>query len=455
MTPNYSRRALARIFTGAASALAVNRLGGMSALAQSAPAPGVSDYKALVCIFLFGGNDSHNMIVPQEADHFASYRVIRRGLALPDSNGALLPIASRNGVPFAFNPGLAAIHPLWASGQLACVANVGMLAAPTSRAAYQARTVALPTNLFSHADQVIQKQAGDPNGSGGTGWIGRIADAANGLNGTARFPAAVSLSGQALMTTGSVIQSASLTPGFDLSASGLGAWPASAQAARAQGLQEILAFDNGLALVQAANQVRRDAVDLNRLLRSTGPSPALATPFPGTSLGRQMQQIANIIRLRAATGMSRQVFFASLGGFDTHANQGWAHWDLLRTVSEAMRALFDATVEMGVSAQVTQFTETDFGRTLESNGTGSDHGWGGHQLVLGGGVRGGDLFGRFPTLALAGPDDANSRGVLIPTTSLDQYGATLARWFGVPEPTLPQVFPNLPRFATSNVGFMA
>jgi uncharacterized protein (DUF1501 family) len=450
MTHNLSRRSLARIFTGAASAVAVNRLGGMSALAQTAP-----DYKALVCIFLFGGNDSHNMIVPQEADHFNSYRVARRGLALPDSNGQLLQIAARNGVPFAFNPGLAAIHPLWASGQLACVANVGMLAAPTSRAAYQARSVALPTNLFSHSDQVIQKQAGDPNGSGGTGWIGRIADATTAANGTARFPAAVSMSGQALMTTGGVIQSASLNPGFDLSANGLGAWPASAQAARAQALQEVLAFDNGLALVQSANRVRRDAIELNQLLRSTGSAPALTTVFPGTTLGRQMQQIANIIRLRGTTGMNRQVFFASLGGFDTHSNQGWAHWDLLRNVSEAMRAFYDATVEMGVSAQVTQFTETDFGRTLESNGSGSDHGWGGHQLVLGGGVRGGDLHGRFPTLALAGPDDANARGVLIPTTSLDQYGATLARWFGVPETMLPQIFPNLPRFATSNVGFMA
>ena len=252
---DYSRRSLLRIFTGAASMLAVNRLGGMSALAQS-----TTDYRALVCIFMFGGNDSHNLIVPQEADHFNSYRAIRRGLALPDSNGALLPIAARTGVPFAFHPGLAALHPLWAGGQLACVANVGMLAAPTSRAAYQARSVQLPTNLFSHSDQVIQKQAGDPNGSGGTGWIGRIADVTSGLNGVSRFPAAVSMSGSALMTTGNIIQSASLNPGFDLTPYGLGAWPASAQAARAQALQEVLTFDNGLALVQAANQVRRDAV---------------------------------------------------------------------------------------------------------------------------------------------------------------------------------------------------
>lgn len=451
MIQNHSRRSLLRIFSGAASAMAVARLGGMSALAQAA-----SDYRALVCVFLFGGNDSHNMIVPQEPAHYNAYRAIRRGLALPDGNAQLLPIVARaSSVPYAFNSGLAAIHPLWSTGQLAVVANVGMLAAPTTRGAYLARSVPLPTNLFSHSDQVIQKHAGDPNGSRGTGWTGRIADAVHPLNGLSRFPAAVSVNGQTLMTVGNVVQGASLTPGFDLTANGLGAWPAAAQAARVQALQEILSFDNGLALVQAANQVRNDAVDLNRILRSAGTAAPLTTTFPGTSLGRQMQQIANIIRLRGTTGMRRQVFFASLGGFDTHANQGWAHWDLLRQVSEAMRALYDATVEMGVANEVTTFTETDFGRTLESNGSGSDHGWGGHQLVLGGAVRGGDVYGTFPTLALAGPDDANSRGVLIPSTALDQYGATIARWFGVGEQALPQIFPNLARFAGTNLGFMA
>lgn len=448
MTHDYSRRSLLRIFSGAASALTLGSLGSMSAFAQSAP-----DYKALVCVFLFGGNDSHNMLIPQEQDHYNAYRAIRRGLALPDGNTQLLPIVTRSGIPYALNSGLNAIQPLWTSGQLACVANVGMLAAPTTRGSYIARSVPLPTNLFSHADQVIQKQAGDPNGSGGSGWVGRIGDMVADLNGTARFPAAVSINGASLMTTGNAIRSASLYPGFDLSANGMGAWPASAQNARAQALQEILTFDNGLTLVQAANQVRRDAADLNSLLRSTGAAPALSTVFPGTTLGRQMQQVANIIRLRGATGMSRQVFFCSLGGFDTHSAQSWTQWDLLRQVGEAMRALYDATVEMGVADRVTTFTETDFGRTLEPSGSGTDHGWGGHQLVLGGAVRGGDLYGRFPTLALGGPDDAGTRGVLIPTTSLDQYGATLARWFGVPEASLPQIFPNLARFATSNVGF--
>lgn len=445
-----SRRSFLRSAASGAGLAALARLSGMNAFAQSAP-----DYKALVCIFMFGGNDSHNMLIPQDPAALALYRAARRALALPDGNTQLAPITTRAGVPYALNSGLNAIAPLWAEGRLAVVANVGLLAAPTTRAAYQARSVPLPTNLFSHSDQVIAKQAGDPFGSGGTGWAGRIADAVNGLNGTARFPAAFSMSGNVLFTMGSQIQSASLYPGFDLSAAGMNAWPASSAAARAQALQEVLNFDNGLTLVQAANTVRRDALALNAMLRSTGTATPLATTFPGTNLGRQLQQVANIIRLRGSTGMQRQVFFASLGGFDTHSNQSWTHWDLLRQVGEAMRAFYDATAEMGIADKVTTFTETDFGRTLESSGSGSDHGWGGHQLVLGGAVRGGDLFGTFPDLTLGGPDDANARGVLIPTTALDQYGSTLARWFGVAPAALNQVFPNLGRFASADVGFLS
>lgn len=449
MTTVHSRRTLLRLLASAPAVLSVNRLGGMNAFAQSAP-----DYKALVCIFMFGGNDSHNMLIPQDPAAFAAYRAARGSLALPDGNTKLLPITTRTGVPFALNDGLKAITPLWSSGQLAAVANVGMLVQPTTRTQYLAKSVPVPTNLFSHADQVVEKQAGDPNGSGGSGWAGRIADVVRDKNGSATFPAAFSLTGPALLDTGNFIQSASLYPGFDLSPNGLNAWPASAAAARAQALNEILTFDSGLTMVQAANQVRQDAVALNGLLKSAGSSSPLATVFPGTNLGKQMQQVAQIIKLRSTTGMSRQVFFCSLGGFDTHSGQSWQQWDLLGQVGAAMKALYDATLEMGIADKVTTFTETDFGRTLQPSGTGSDHGWGGHNLVLGGAVRGGDIYGTFPTPALGGPDDANSRGVLIPTTSLDQYGATLAAWFGVVPSALDQVFPNIGKFSTANVGFL-
>jgi uncharacterized protein (DUF1501 family) len=297
-------------------------------------------------------------------------------------------------------------------------------------------------------------QAGNPNGSGGTGWGGRIVDAVQALNGASSFPPSISMAGSALYCTGSVVQSASLIPGFDLTPDGMTAWPASAAAAKVQGLQEILTFDTGLAMVQAANKVHQDAITLNGMLKSLNSGTPLSTVFPQTSIGQQLQQVAQIIRLRGSTGMNRQVFFCSLGGFDTHSAESWGQWDLLRQVSDALLAFYNSTIEMSIADSVTSFTESDFGRTLQPSGTGSDHGWGSHHLVLGGAVKGGDVYGTFPTLALGGPDDANTRGVLIPSTSIDQYGATMANWFGVSPAAMAQVFPNLANFATADVGFM-
>ncbi len=375
---NSSRRNFLRLGGAFASAAAFSRFGMMNALAQTTP-----NYKALVCVFMFGGNDSHNMVVPQTQSEYNAYKSIRGTLALPDTNAKLLPVSALNGTPYALSDGLASIQPLWAQQKLAAVANVGMLVQPTSRAQYLAGTATVPTNLFSHSDQVIQMQAANPNGSGGTGWAGRVADAVQSMNGAASFPASVSMSGSALFCTGNVVQSASLIPGFDLSLDGMSAWPASATAARQQALQEILTFDTGLALVQAADKVRQDALSLN-----------------------------------------------------------------------AMLSFYNSTIEMGIANQVTTFTESDFGRTLQPSGTGSDHGWGSHHLVLGGAVKGGDLYGKFPAMALGGPDDANTRGVLIPSTSVDQYGATMAKWFGVSAAAMPTVFPTILNFSTADLGFL-
>lgn len=441
-TPTSTRRALLRAACALTAAGALPRAMGQTQ----------SDYKALVCIYLAGGCDGHNVLVPLEPAAHAEYRRLRGALALPDGNGPLLPVSSPQGA-FALHSGLLAIHPLWAQGQLAAVANVGPLAAPTTRAQILAGTASLPSNLYSHSDQMQIAQAGNAYG-GGTGWGGRAADAVAERNGTARFPAAVSLAGRALFASGTRIPSASLLPDNNLDMNGMAVWPDAAAAARRQALNEILQLDSGLRLVQAANEVRRDALSLNGLLRS-GNAATLNTVFPGTALGRQLRQVARVIALRNTVGLRRQVFFCQLGGFDTHSAQGWTFWDLLRQLAEGMAAFHAAMQELGTANQVTSFTQSEFGRTLQPSGSGSDHGWGNHLLVMGGAVRGGQVYGRFPFPALGGADDANGRGALLPSTSLEQFGATLARWFGADAAALAAAFPNLAAFAPQDLGFMA
>lgn len=460
----FSRR---HILKGLSTTAILSQLRSMSALAQAA-ATTSSDYKALVCILLAGGNDGHNTVVPLTQSDYNAYKIARGGLALPDSNGPLLQVQTTNGTPFGLNPGLTHIHPLWAAGRLAVLANVGMLNEPVTRVQYlnTLSGVSLPTNLFSHSDQVQQWQSGIASTSGGTGWGGRALDSLNAMNGTSTFPAAVSLSGPSLYCTGAKILSTSLFPGFDLDMAGMNLWPASATAARYQGVQQVITFDSGLKLVQAANQSRKDAMDLNAML--VGNNAQVGTSFPATTIGDQLRQVAKIIKVRGTTGMSRQVFFCTLGGFDTHAGQSWQHWNLLNDLSEAMKAFYDATVNepgIQIADKITTFTISDFGRTLQSNGSGCDHGWGSHHLIMGGAVNGGTMYGAFPTLALSGPDDSGSRGAMIPTTAMAQYGATLAKWFGVsdvPDPADPMaataldgVFPALRNFTVRDLGFLS
>ncbi|MEQ1898822.1 MAG: DUF1501 domain-containing protein [Vicinamibacterales bacterium] len=440
-----SRRQLLTTMGGTAL---LSFLGRMNALAQNTP----PDYKALVCVFLAGGNDGHNTIVPLTQTEFNSYKAARGSLALPDNNGPLLQVSTPQGVPFGLNPGLLSIHPLWAQGQLAVLANAGVLVQPVSRAEFLTNAVPVPTNLFSHSDQIQQMQSGFPSSTGGTGWGGRAADVVQPLNGGSAFPTTVSLSGPSLFCKGAVVQSAVLWPGFNLDASGMSLWPQAAADARKTGYQQLLQFDSGLELIQSANDIREDAITLNGLL--SGTSATINSAFPGTSLGAQLLQVAKVIKLRSSTGMSRQVFFCQIGGFDTHGAQSWEHWNLLRTVADALMAFYNSTVEMGIADRVTSFTLSDFGRTLQPSGMGSDHGWGNHHLIVGGAVQGGSVYGSFPSMALGGPDDSGGRGAMIPSTSLAQYGATLATWLGVGPAELGTVFPNIGNFAAPTLGFM-
>lgn len=440
-----SRRSLLRLATMAGAA----SLGQRNALAQA------PDYKALVCIFFSGGNDGHNMVIPQTASQYNQYKAIRGALSVPDNNAKLLPIQAKNGTPYAINDGLSFIHALWGQQKLAVVANVGNLVQPTTRAQYLNSAVNLPTNLFSHPDQYVQMQTATGGTSSGTGWAGRTVDSLSGLNGAATFPAAISMAGQQIFCAGNIVQSASLIPGYDMVPAGMNLWPASAATARQTALQQILTMDSGLSIVQAANKVRQDGLDLSAMLKGLNAGSPFVTNFPGTSIGQQLKQVAQIIKLRATTGMRRQVFFCSVGGFDTHGAQAWQQWDLFKQISDAMNAFYLSTQELGVANDVTTFTESEFGRSLQPSGSGSDHGWGSHFLVLGGAVKGGDLYGQFPDLSLGGPDDSGNRGTLLPTTGLDQYGATLAKWFGVPDASLNGIFPNLKNFATRDLGFLS
>ncbi len=439
-----------RDFLKMAAMAGLARFGAVNALAQAA-----TDYKALVCIFMFGGNDGNNLIVPQTQSEFNAYKAARGSLALPDGNAKLLPVtASSTGTPYALTDGLAQIQPFWAQNKLAVVANVGMLVQPTTRAQYTANQVPVPTNLFSHADQVVQMQAGIPSSSASTGWAGRVADAVSAMNAGKSFPPSVSLSGPALFSKGNIVQAASLIPGFGMQAYGFNLWPASASQARLNAYQQVLTFNSGLTMIQAADKVRQDAQNLSALLASVGNAPPMATAFPQTSIGNQLKQVAQILQLRPQIGLSRQIFFCSVGGFDTHSGQSWQQWDLLKQISAGMVSMYNATAELGIADKVTMFTESEFGRTLQPSGSGSDHGWGNHHLVMGGAVKGGDVYGKFPQMALGGPDDSASRGAWIPSTSTDQFGATLAKWFGVDANGLGTVFPNLALFPTPDLGFM-
>jgi len=446
----HTRRDLLRL--ACCSAAGARLVGGLSKLGLvSALAQGTSDYKALVCIFMFGGNDSNNMVVPMDS-RYAQYLQSRSVLAIPESQ--LLPLQTNGQSTYGLHPNMPDLQGYFNNDKtLAILANVGTLVQPTTQATYQAVTN-LPANLFSHSDQQDQWQTAQLSGTTAAGWAGKIADNVQTLNTGAQFPPILSISGNPVFCTGVTSRPFSMNPG---QAPGLQGFDTSAASqARFAATQQLLTFDSGLSMVQAANAVTSQAVQfaqvLSNALQSISP---LQTKFPANYLGQQLQQVAQVIAARSALGVQRQIFFVSYGGFDTHADQLPQQVQLLTTISQSMAAFYQATQELGVTNQVTTFTLSEFARTLEpgSNG-GSDHAWGGHQLILGGAVKGNTLYGTFPTLVLGGPNDADQNGRWIPTTALDQYAATLATWFGVSAANLPAIFPNLANFQTSNLGFM-
>jgi uncharacterized protein (DUF1501 family) len=431
------------------SVSAVGALGALSKFGQmNAMAAGSSSYQALVCIFLSGGNDGHNTVIPitTAQQNFSLYQSARGALGL--AQASLLPIHNGNDV-YGLHPQLPEIQALYNAGHAAVLANVGMLVEPINRAKYLTNNSSIvPNALFSHSDQAGQWQSSIPTGLANTGWGGRMADLMASSNAGATFPAATSTNGSSLFLTGQQTFAANVPSG---SATLLGY----GNSARQAGMQQLLTFDNGLQLVQAANGTLGRGQSFSDALSAALAGATLATQFPaGNPLALQLQTVARIIKVRSALGLSRQIFFCELDGFDTHSGQLAIQAGLLQQLSQAVLAFYQATQELSVDQYVTTFTASEFGRSLTPNSTGTDHAWGNHHFVIGTGVKGGQFFGQFPSLALNSNYDATGTGTLIPTSSVDQYGATLAQWFGVGAANLPAIFPNIGNFPTSNLGIL-
>jgi uncharacterized protein (DUF1501 family) len=455
-----------RKFIGSCCA-AVSATGLLSALAQLrvlgavANSSNPSDYRALVCLFLLGGNDANNLIIPNDTSGYSTYSTGRTTLALPQSVLLGINPKTSDGRSWGLHPSMGSVKSLFDSGQMALLGNVGTLCAPTTVAQYKANSVPLPLQLFSHNDQQVEWQSSIADKPFATGWGGRLADLTNAFNSNNRISMSISLNGQNSFQVGQNVVQYSVNPSGTVSLSGSSTSTTSAAGIRTKAQSDILASPNANLFETAFGSMTSGAVSDSGMLSGVlAGAPTLATAFPTSSLGQQLKMIARLIGVRSQLGLNRQIFFARVSGWDLHDNQlsstdptMGAHATLLGDLSDSLSAFYNATVELNVANQVTAFTASDFGRTLKSNGDGSDHGWGSHHMIVGGAVKGGDLYGKMPDLTINGPDDTGS-GRWVPTSSVDEYSATLAKWFGVSATDMSTVLPNIGRFAASDLGFM-
>ena len=486
------RKFLIESACGITAAAMVSSLEKLSLVNAMVPTPIANDYKALVCVFLSGGSDCNNMLV--DINQFSSYASVRGNDSTSPNLGLtqsmLVPISPLSGGSFGVHPNLApevantATAPglfgpsgPWADGKLAMLCNYGSLLQPTTKAQYQSNVNGAfrPYQLFSHSDQVNQQMTSICKTTGQTGWGGRVSDLTGGLNGPTVLPMSVSVAGSNLFETGVTSRQLAIGTGTLSSVLNLN-WngPASANPFTINSsYRQVLGFDSSLLLIKGASDTTNQALNADTILNQpdpTIPTPPSTTAFPNTGIGNQLKQVAKLIKIKDTLGMKRQIFFCSLGGYDTHTNQTSAtptspngaggQGNLLTQLSQAMRAFYDEMNAQGNGSNVTLFTISDFGRTFQASGTGSgtvgsDHAWGSHAFIMGGAVLGRTFYGSYPTLALNSPDDdGGGRGRWIPTTAIDQYGATLARWYGLDPALLTTVFPNLSKFATQNLGFL-
>ncbi len=459
---------------GLLSTMGTLRLFSSTLSAQTVPAG--DDHKALICLFLFGGNDGNNTLVPYDTAGYGAYAAARGILALPRTDLVRLALpAGGDGREWALHPALAPLTPAFTSGKLAVLGNVGTLVAPITQAEYKSGGAAIPPYLFSHNDQQVQWQTSVPDSVRRVGWGGRLADHLQALNAGSQISMNVSLAGNNFFQVGDEVFQYHVSPEGSIGLSNRDAtWAPNPQFK--QSTDDVLARSYGHLFEQEYANIMRRAVQNDTLLKSTLATIPRYDRAPGApgyvagdmdlfprcrtttgALTRVAAQLHMILRLtvaRGALGLRRQIFFASLGGWDTHDDQLADHSALLAQLGNALADFYAATVTLGIQNQVTTFTASDFNRTYSTNGKGSDHAWGSHHLVLGGAVNGGRIIGRMPVLRSGGPDDTGDRGAWIPGISTDEYSATLARWFGVSDANLPEVLPNIGRFASRDLGFM-
>ncbi|MEO6595581.1 MAG: DUF1501 domain-containing protein [Planctomycetota bacterium] len=413
---------------------------------------GGNEYKALVCVFLDGGNDSFNMIAPRDPAGHAVYSVSRGQMAVPQSQ--LLPINPTSGADtrqWGFHPSTPELRDLFESGALSIVGNVGTLLAPMSKTQYVNGTVQKPNQLFSHSDQSTLWQLPSARDDVAHGWGGRMADLVLSMN-TGTLSPAISIAGSTRLLRGQTVVPYSISTNASVPLNGM--WGQSGTR-RLQTLRQILGATQSNAMQRQLADLHDQAIELDGLVRGAlDAAPALTTTFPAGFLSQQLRMVARMISVRQPLGAVRQVFFVRQGGYDTHDEQLGSHPLLLAQLSASLAAFRASMVALGVDADVTTCTLSEFGRTLTSNGRGTDHGWGGNQLVMGGAVQGRRIFGAMPDLALGGANDGGL-GRIIPTTAVEQMAATLAKWFGVPAGEMNGLFPRLTQFAAPDLGFMA
>lgn len=448
----FLKRSAALSAAGAAGPFALS----LGAIGEAAAAATPADYKALVCVFLFGGNDYANTVTPYDAPSYATYANLRQGIAYGRSAldaTALTPsTALPGGLQFALAPNLAPLLPVFNARRLAVVLNVGTLIQPTTKAQYTARSVPLPPKLFSHNDQQSFWQASNPEGAT-SGWGGRIGDLMQSGNGNATLTC-ITATGNAVYLSGRTAVQYAVSTAGPVALNGNSSTVFGSTTANTV-LRQMIAANRTHLLESEHTRVTRRSLDAYaQVSAALGAAPTLTGNFPtGNSLADQLRTVARLISVASELGARRQVFFVSLGGFDNHDSLLATHPTLLTRVGEALRAFYDTTVSLGVADRVTAFTASDFGRTLLVNGDGSDHGWGSHHFVLGGAVNGGRFYGTAPVLANNGPDDVG-QGRLLPGISVDQYAATLASWFGVSATDMATVLPSIGNYSNRNLGFV-